>query len=126
MANSIRGVDVDVLYVAQSIGGGIIFAVSLATIWAEAKRYVLGLIHAPGIRREIKRTNALAERRLVRVTQNDASGIIQLSTADQRLASRLKDALALIYIRVFGHIVVCAGGTDTAFSSFSFSWRGMP
>jgi DNA repair protein RadC len=50
---------------------------------------------------------------------NHPSGVAEPSDADRRLTTRLKDALALVEIRVLDHIVV--GGTTTV----SFVERGL-
>jgi len=47
------------------------------------------------------------------------SGIAEPSQADQRITTRIRDALALVDVRVLDHIIVA--GTDTV----SFSERGL-
>jgi DNA repair protein RadC len=50
---------------------------------------------------------------------NHPSGLPEPSSSDQRLTQRLKDALALIDVRLVDHVVV--GGTET----ISFAERGL-
>ena len=49
---------------------------------------------------------------------NHPSGVAEPSDADRRLTQRLKDALALVYIRTLDHFVI--GGSETV----SFAERG--
>jgi DNA repair protein RadC len=53
------------------------------------------------------------------LTHNHPSGVPEPSQADQSLTRRLKDALALVDVRVLDHIVV--GGVETV----SFAERGL-
>jgi DNA repair protein RadC len=53
------------------------------------------------------------------LVHNHPSGVPQPSRADELLTKRLKDALALIDVRVLDHLIV--GGTDTT----SFAERGL-
>lgn len=50
---------------------------------------------------------------------NHPSGVAEPSVADEALTKRLKDALALIDVRVLDHVVVCAG------ECVSFADRGL-
>ena len=50
---------------------------------------------------------------------NHPSGVAEPSNADQAITRRLKEALALIDIRVLDHFVVTAG------ESISFAERGL-
>jgi DNA repair protein RadC len=50
---------------------------------------------------------------------NHPSGVAEPSMADQRITQRLKDALALIEVRVLDHFIVTAEG------SISFAERGL-
>jgi DNA repair protein RadC len=52
-------------------------------------------------------------------SHNHPSGVAEPSRADEHITSRLKDALALVDIRVLDHIIV--GGTTTV----SFAERGL-
>lgn len=74
---STGGSDVDVLYVAPNLTGGIILAASVAVIWAEVKPHILNLLEAPRIRREIKRANALAEQRAIRTTPQRVADVLR-------------------------------------------------
>ena len=50
---------------------------------------------------------------------NHPSGVAEPSHADEAITRRLKDALALVDVRVLDHFVVCAG------ESVSFAERGL-
>ena len=53
------------------------------------------------------------------VTHNHPSGITEPSHADRRITERLREALALVDVRVLDHIIVGTGG------AFSFAENGM-
>jgi DNA repair protein RadC len=50
---------------------------------------------------------------------NHPSGVAEPSHADEAITRRLKDALALVHVRVLDHFVVAAG------ESVSFAERGL-
>ncbi len=50
---------------------------------------------------------------------NHPSGICESSNADELITKRLKEALALVDVRVLDHIIIAAQGT------FSFAERGL-
>jgi DNA repair protein RadC len=72
-------------------------------------------VHPREVVKRALRHNAAA----VILTHNHPSGIPEPSSADQSLTRRLKEALALIDVRVLDHIVV--GGVETV----SFAERGL-
>ncbi|WP_304438778.1 JAB domain-containing protein, partial [Halioglobus sp. HI00S01] len=47
------------------------------------------------------------------LTHNHPSGVPEPSEADKRITSRLKDALALVDLRVLDHIIVGTDGTHS-------------
>lgn len=55
----------------------------------------------------------------VLLVHNHPSGVAEPSQADQRITQRLKDALALVDVRVLDHFIVTAEG------SLSFAERGL-
>lgn len=79
-----------------------------------------GTIDASSVypREVVKRALALNAAAVI-FAHNHPSGIPEPSQADQRITLRLRDALALVDIRVLDHIVV--GGTSTV----SFAERGL-
>ena len=72
-------------------------------------------VHPREVVKRALRHNAAA----VILTHNHPSGVPEPSQADQALTRRLKDALALVDVRVLDHIVV--GGVETV----SFAERGL-
>jgi DNA repair protein RadC len=100
-----------------------VFAVLLLDNRHQILKYVelfRGTINAASVHpREVIRlvlpTNAAA----VIFAHNHPSGVIEPSQADQRITQRLKDALALIDVRVLDHIVVGQG------QGVSFAERGL-
>jgi DNA repair protein RadC len=72
-------------------------------------------VHPREIVRDCISHNAAA----VIIAHNHPSGVAEPSVADQALTRRLKDALALIDVRVLDHIVVGAG------EMVSFAERGL-
>jgi len=72
-------------------------------------------VHPREVVRVALRHNAAA----VILAHNHPSGVPEPSAADQRITDRLKEALALIDVRVLDHFIV--GGTD----SVSFAERGL-
>lgn len=79
-----------------------------------------GTIDASSVypREVVKRALALNAAACI-FAHNHPSGVPEPSQADQRITLRLRDALALIDIRVLDHIIV--GGTSTV----SFAERGL-
>ena len=79
-----------------------------------------GTLDASGVypREVVKRALELNAAALI-FAHNHPSGNAEPSQADHRITMRLRDALALIDVRVLDHIVV--GGTDTT----SFAERGL-
>ena len=71
-------------------------------------------VHPREVARQALRLNAAA----VLVAHNHPSGVVEPSAADRAVTSRLKQALALLDIRLLDHVVV--GGTE----SLSMAERG--
>ena len=69
--------------------------------------------------REVVKAALAANAAAVILAHNHPSGVAEPSRADTHLTTRLRDALALVDIRVLDHFVV--GGADTA----SFAERGL-
>jgi DNA repair protein RadC len=74
-------------------------------------------VHARVVVRRALELNAAA----LLLAHNHPSGCTEPSQADQRITQRLKDALALIDVRVLDHLVVGAQLDDTV----SFAERGL-
>ena len=72
-------------------------------------------VHPREVVRQALRCNAAA----VIVAHNHPSGTVEPSAADRAVTARLKQALALVEVRLLDHIVV--GGTETA----SMAARGL-
>jgi len=72
-------------------------------------------VHPREVVREALRLNAAA----VILAHNHPSGVCEPSQADQLITQRLRDALALVDIRVLDHVIVA--GSDT----LSFASRGL-
>jgi DNA repair protein RadC len=72
-------------------------------------------VHPREVVKEALRYNAAA----VILAHNHPSGVAEPSTADELITRRLKDALALVDIRVLDHLIV-AGAT-----TLSFAERGL-
>ena len=66
-------------------------------------------VHPREVVKQALRHNAAA----LILTHNHPSGVAEPSTADQTLTRRLKDALALVDIRVLDHVVVAASETTS-------------
>jgi DNA repair protein RadC len=69
--------------------------------------------------REVVKAALLLNAAAVIFAHNHPSGVPEPSRADEQLTRRLKDALALVEVRVLDHIVV--GGVETV----SFAERGL-
>ena len=72
-------------------------------------------VHPREVVRQALRCNAAA----VLVAHNHPSGTVEPSAADRAVTARLKQALALVDVRLLDHVVV--GGTETA----SMAARGL-
>jgi len=68
-------------------------------------------VHPREVVREALKHNAAA----VILAHNHPSGVAEPSSADEVITRRLKDALALVDIRVLDHVIV-AGGDTTSFA----------
>jgi DNA repair protein RadC len=71
--------------------------------------------------REVVRSAIAHNAAAVILAHNHPSGVNQPSPADQRITARLKEALALIDVRVLDHMIV--GGPDT--QPYSFAENGV-
>jgi DNA repair protein RadC len=69
--------------------------------------------------REVVKETLKANAQAVIFAHNHPSGYAEPSPADQRITQRLKDALALIDVRVLDHLIVGSG------ESVSFAERGL-
>lgn len=69
--------------------------------------------------REIVKEALIRNAAAVILAHNHPSGVAEPSNADELITNRLRDALALIDVRVLDHIVVSKGGT------VSFAERGL-
>jgi DNA repair protein RadC len=74
-------------------------------------------VHPRVVVRRALELNAAA----VLLAHNHPSGVSEPSQADQRITQRLKDALALVDVRVLDHLIVGARLEDTT----SFAERGL-
>jgi len=72
-------------------------------------------VHSREVVKEALRRNAAA----CILAHNHPSGVAEASTADELITQKIRDALALVDIRVVDHVVVAAGG------SVSFADRGL-
>src|ERR1700728_3196173 len=72
-------------------------------------------VHPSEVVKETLKHNAAA----VILAHNHPSGVAEPSQADEAITQRLKEALALVDIRVLDHIIVAGGDT------ISFSERGL-
>ena len=72
-------------------------------------------VHPREVVKEALRRNAAA----CILAHNHPSGVAEPSTADELITQKIRDALALVDIRVVDHVVVAAGG------SVSFAERGL-
>ena len=72
-------------------------------------------IHPRGVVQQALETNAAA----ILLFHNHPSGVAEPSHADEAITRRLKEALALVDVRVLDHFVVSAG------ESISFAERGL-
>jgi DNA repair protein RadC len=63
-------------------------------------------------REVVKRALELNAAALI-MTHNHPSGSLEFSAADRAVTARLKQALALVEVRVLDHILVAAGGTQS-------------
>ncbi len=64
-------------------------------------------VHPREVVKEALRLNAAA----VILTHNHPSGVAEPSQADELITSRLRDALALVDVRVLDHIIIAGGQT---------------
>jgi DNA repair protein RadC len=79
-----------------------------------------GTIDGASVHPRVVVTNALREgAAAVILFHNHPSGICESSNADELITKRLKEALALVDVRVLDHIIIAAQGT------FSFAERGL-
>jgi DNA repair protein RadC len=100
-----------------------VFAVVLLNIRHVPIRYVElfrgtidgASVHPREVVKEVLGANAAA----VIFAHNHPSGCSEPSMADQRITQRLKDALALVDVRVLDHLIIGAG------EAVSFAERGL-
>lgn len=66
--------------------------------------------------REVVKSALLTNAAACVVYHNHPSGAAEPSTADELLTRTLKDALALVNVRVLDHLIVAGAGTPTSFA----------
>jgi DNA repair protein RadC len=98
-----------------------------AILWLDNRHRVLsfdvlftGSINgAPVYPREVMKTCLARNAAAAILAHNHPSGVLEPSQADELITRRLKEALALVDVRVIDHVIVSTGG------AFSFAERGL-